>query len=648
MARNASKLHTSAQISLHSPTTDVHMISRTDRYPSILTFVRRGERSVHSSFSSPTSGDVPGIRTAFLSMNNDEQEGSDEVVRHFDIINSHTIRYILNIANAQHITPRLRPNNPGSLDEEGTSAVPERSRIRRSTNRIPRTRAVKYARIALSWNGNERIRDRSTKLDNTALFRNALKHAVHLFQFLKNPDYESENLRVVHTQYTRCEFALITAHVSSTQSNISSSFAGVLWQTRSYPQKAICVTISLSPSGLTFYCTCNASISFLVDGMRSCNHIQACQEDVEFIDELNFTLSLRQTVSSTTKTHRFGEPLQPLLDRHVVGKLSRDHETDEVDNMDKSSSKWSFWIVFDTHDKCFTPVLKRFMKPFQCQSCIGHPMKRGMCAHECICRSRVRRAVQDLEASTGVIHSDESSADEQLSGSELSTVDVDESHVPNVNEPAPSTSETQSTYTTNVQARSPLMCRGEAYATKLLIDDMGRGDGNELVTICELSRLSCPKCETARIPTVSTRLREVTLFTLANGSPTILVEDWRCPSCEDWIMFTGEAQAIFPATKTTAYTTELLYSWVHSVCLLGNSFRNAYMSTRILNRATTTNGPFSSPKWAVGEARRSRRSANEIFRVFLRRIDVENLQLSNTIFSCPKCGQPLTDEENTV
>jgi len=152
----------------------------------------------------------------------------------------------------------------------------------------------------------------------------------------------------------------------------------------------------------------------------------------------------------------------------------------------------------------------------------------------------------------------------------------------NVNEPTTSTeqgTDSADKYLTNGLKRSPLQSKGEEAATKNLLDRLTTVRSHEVLQIRDGTNDSCPKCRGAKQRSSRRSFRKVTLFTLSHGSPTIAVEDWYCISCAMWVHFRGESDAIFPVTKSSAYTTELLYAWVHIVCFQGLSFRSAYMNT---------------------------------------------------------------------
>jgi len=114
------------------------------------------------------------------------------------------------------------------------------------------------------------------------------------------------------------------------------------------------------------------------------------------------------------------------------------------------------------------------------------------------------------------------------------------------------------------------------------------------------------------------------------------------------VYYSGKWHAIFPVRKKSAFTVELLYVWVHIVCYQGQSFRNAYMTTRLTASAASTLARFrdsGKDKNIDGDSKRSRRRANEAFRAFINTLDVRGDEITSQLFSCRDCEIPLTEAD---
>lgn len=63
-----------------------------------------------------------------------------------------------------------------------------------------------------------------------------------------------------------------------------------------------------------------------------------------------------------------------------------------------------------------------------------------------------------------------------------------------------------------------------------------------------LKEEQCQRCE-----------RAVTLFTLGQGDPIVIVVDYQCERCSEWNVYPGQFYGVVTARKHTAYSLELMY-----------------------------------------------------------------------------------------
>ena len=178
-----------------------------------------------------------------------------------------------------------------------------------------------------------------------------------------------------------------------------------------------------------------------------------------------------------------------------------------------------------------------------------------------------------------------------------------------------------------------------------MIDHLPEG---ETLTFDEKDIVSCPDCKRKNTRELYPGYRrEVTLFTLTQGAPTIHIYDWFCHTCEKKRNFSGKNCAVFPAFRHSCYTTELLYVILEMTCLHALSFRTAYRITRLIARSPSVARKLG--RWAqqdlLDQSKRSRRRMNDAFGAFVERLDTSSIHVTEKLFSCSNCEVPLSADD---
>lgn len=203
-------------------------------------------------------------------------------------------------------------------------------------------------------------------------------------------------------------------------------------------------------------------------------------------------------------------------------------------------------------------------------------------------------------------------------------------------------------YFTNKMKRPLLPCTSEVKASEVVSDKLKSLRTGQMLVFSDSRCTTCTGCSST-MGDGGHRImhRKITLFTVAFGSPSIIVRDWTCSKCNTLNLFEGSRTGIYPVAKYSAFTTEILYQWVVMVCFRSISFREAYETTRYIGRSQelmsqrNTNLEQNDDRW-------NRRRANEAFRAFVLTIDVNSPEITRLLFSCPTCESQLTAEDKLI
>lgn len=203
------------------------------------------------------------------------------------------------------------------------------------------------------------------------------------------------------------------------------------------------------------------------------------------------------------------------------------------------------------------------------------------------------------------------------------------------------------------------MCESEqqlAVQLTELIENNAAGGGSLLFgdpegTVCEgvikESRGKEKSCDGVRVRSSKDIPRKVTLYTLNHDDVTVVVRDWIFDKCGQLNVYRGTSHGIYPSEVGIAYTTELMYWWVHDMCMSTKSFRSVYGTTRKLQDAASYNRRFETGrvKNLMGTRKHNRRNANTAIRTFIKSIDVDGEVSSGQLFSCPKCEVEMEESD---
>lgn len=120
-----------------------------------------------------------------------------------------------------------------------------------------------------------------------------------------------------------------------------------------------------------------------------------------------------------------------------------------------------------------------------------------------------------------------------------------------------------------------------------------------------------------------------------------------CSTCHKWNVFSGICHGITTATKHVAYSLELMCCWLVTSSLLSTSYRTFFTWSRLISRSEGARLRFTCGKVFQMDdgGRANRRVANEAFRNFLAKIDINKSESTDLHFSCKQCERALGDRE---
>lgn len=172
--------------------------------------------------------------------------------------------------------------------------------------------------------------------------------------------------------------------------------------------------------------------------------------------------------------------------------------------------------------------------------------------------------------------------------------------------------------------RSFMMCDSEKKLAELLTNLIephaeGRGylvfgdpDGTQCLRMSRTRRGVAKRCVAVRVKSTDDVPRTITLFTLNHDDVSVVLLDWVCPTCGHLKLYQGAHHGIFPTEYGVGYTVELMYWWVHEMCLGSKSFRTVYGSSRKLQLTASYRRRFETGRVQKlpGARMHNRRNAN--------------------------------------
>lgn len=118
----------------------------------------------------------------------------------------------------------------------------------------------------------------------------------------------------------------------------------------------------------------------------------------------------------------------------------------------------------------------------------------------------------------------------------------------------------------------------------------------------------------------------VTLFTFNHDDVTTALLDWVCERCGHLSVYSGMSHAIFAAEYDIACTVELMYWWVHEICLGTKSLCTVYASTRKLQLSGSFKRRFTTGrlKKLGGSRMQNRQNASSAIRMFIQLMHLDS------------------------
>ena len=203
--------------------------------------------------------------------------------------------------------------------------------------------------------------------------------------------------------------------------------------------------------------------------------------------------------------------------------------------------------------------------------------------------------------------------------------------------------------------RPVLPCSGEQQMTREMYDRINsfpHRDGIFFVDaqfVCK--HIACPSrgCNLQHHEVeVRPRRNAVILVTLEMGPVRINVRDWRCLRCGKQNYYSGRADGIFPARKTSAYSTDYLYCLVDLVCRLSISQRTAYETLNVVSKLTKKllqlefHGPDNVPLQDQVKDILKRRRVTETLTLFMQTLNYGVASSMKQLYHCTTCESFLT------
>jgi len=303
--------------------------------------------------------------------NNVRNEGEVSIL---DIIDDKSIRYN---ANETIIKRNVCRQASGPLGEQVT---PSHTQLALTPplyhSGVPFTRSHVHGR-----EGAE-VDSKKQKMSDDYLLSKALSTCRHFIHNLTENELGKRQLKVTHGLHEKRECGVMSAIVIRSDDDGSIDLRlGVLWQIMSRPQKAVCITFSLSPSReVLSFCTCDVLISAMGVSKERCLHVQACYQHTTLLEQIT-------NILRNNRREYFGECIRYTdTDNFPAVELQRRGSAPVKTRTGKWMQNWSFWVVYDTGRGLFVPVLKIKLKRFECQLCRGASNRTGNCAHEASCK----------------------------------------------------------------------------------------------------------------------------------------------------------------------------------------------------------------------------------------------------------------------
>lgn len=160
---------------------------------------------------------------------------------------------------------------------------------------------------------------------------------------------------------------------------------GLVWESKTRPKEAICITIELKKSvdtretdgGLDIKCSCTLNSVGGKVMESKCWHVDQLLEDVIFCMRLNAMLEndLSTYFPRSIRLKNSGK-----MFFFNVGKQNSKMESSTI------AKKWHISVTYDENLGVFVPVAKVFGKPVACCVCRSSSTRRGFCMHELSCR----------------------------------------------------------------------------------------------------------------------------------------------------------------------------------------------------------------------------------------------------------------------
>lgn len=622
------------------------LIDHVSRSCTIISNVDTVEEKVHTEQGTVITSTHGTLRPDIIALDNQDCVENDNIAN-FTLHSPFHVSYQcvppINSVLAENVPPGSLPsqsqefsppvplpdNSPGHFVEDSESMIISTIHMDNVRSRGRRT-----------WRRNHCTMKQDDRSEMMATFSSLIQGSSILHECRDGAPF----LRMAHVRRNGRTAALFTLweHVGNPVSGNDDirPYVGVLWQTSSRPLKSVCITWKRndSPAAIlpgvldctgTIVAKCTCTTSLIQNPTES-----ACAHLSPFLTN-SLLSSFISNILFTTFDDRhlyYGSPLQ---DARASSPMAWDlvptpHPRSLPHLSQPITCSYSWWIAFERKRSVFVPLVHRKGLPLQCLHCRQKSSRRGCCSHEEVCHEAMRIAgiPEQVPYRSPSVAGDA----EEHGFADPSAISTD----PNK----------EVDYVTNKARRTLLMCSRELRDTRSVASKL-----QQCVSECALLRdrstSTCVFCGTLRGNVGHHEYqRSMTLFTAMQGAPTVVVTDWKCYHCGTLNLFKGEDGAIFPFTKNTAYTTELLYLWTLLVCYRGMSFRDAYNSVRYMTRTVSSRLHTSTTKSCVEPWQRRR--ANDAFQTFLCTIDITCHTTSSVLFSCNQCETPLTPEDRRV